>query len=1299
MEKRRHVRQPLDLNAWIIFKGGPRHSCQIKDFSLGGVFVFCSALEKEGSAKSEPSAVENQPVALEFESESAGNEQRFRLPGRLNRVSKGGVAVEFVNPDPATLLVMQELANEVHQTILDTQAREAIRAKAAGAPQDEEIANRLGIVEMLKELVSRFLKEGLQTLFVEAREGLFESAKKSTNTVKETETFDSLRELDNIQSLVEQSFLKTVLDHVANPGYVQFKGPESPPQKGDEELTLVDPEKFQDWLRMKRILQKAGPKFKEKEHELLARLSAVSNTKVDEFNNPIGLVEICASFYDAVQELGASRVTRETLFDALEIAVVAKLGVLWAEVNSMLVSKGILPTVKPPKHVVKKNPRTPTPTKSPESSASPGVHPSPPAGGAHGPGHAHVGAAPVHSGAPPSRAAGTGTSPTAAHTAHPGGGTSAPPPPVAAGGSAAPAYPSQTSSPTPVGSTPPSPATGAQAAPALDQAPAESGRAAHSAAASVEPVEGSANPSNTSEMRVVPGANAPPTGRRQGANSAPDRGARPSGSAYQAVHTLLGLQRQVDGAVSQPAAGAPSGQASGAGGSAAGGPGPSYARNEVINALSSVQHMAGANGGAAGGADLKELVQSALEARQPTGASKQLGEAEDAAFDLTTGLVESIVEDVLVSDEIRSQFKHLQVPLLKAVMNNETFFADSKHPARRVVDQLGALTIPRGETGAALRKAVNQVVNQIASKEGDGESEFADAADQLDAIVKQQLASYEKNVQSVVEACERQVEVTQTIRKDAVAAHRAQQEVPEELREWHERAGRIHVGDRVAIDKGGRTHHETLAWVSQDKDKFVFVDAIGEKASSMIRQQLAMLLKRGLLRVLAETAVPAMERSMHMIMRKMHEGLADKATRDATTGLLNRKAFLDRLDRAVTDAIQNSSEHVLCYLDLDHFGKINEKWGEDAGDKLLKRFGIVLRKNMIDKGVTARLPEDEFGLVLHGCSQAEGYEFADRLRRAVSSARCYWKGESMPLSVSIGVVPITYQSESVTALMGAAKATCVRAKKSGRDCVEVWQPDPKKTKAPSIKHDTLVVNKILEGDRLALQAQRVEPIGENAGGKPHYEILLRLRNIKGDLVSPEHFIRAAERSNQVTQVDRWVIRTALQWMAKNKRRLLKLGGFAINLSGLSLKEEKFTQYVIDQFMETKVPPGKVVFEVTETAAIERLSTAEEFLRVMKDFGCRFSLEDFGTGNSSYDYLRQLSVDFVKIDGMFVKDLETSASDYAMVKSITEIGHYMGKKTIAELVETKATLDKLKEIGVDYVQGSLVEKPMLLQELS
>ncbi len=785
----------------------------------------------------------------------------------------------------------------------------------------------------------------------------------------------------------------------------------------------------------------------------------------------------------------------------------------------------------------------------------------------------------------------------------------------------------------------------------------------------------------------------------------PAYGAQPMAAAYQAAQTLLGLQRHAGGGV-QPAAAAPPGTASDVGAAATGASGPTYARDEIMNALSGVQHMSGDGGDVPAGLDIKERIRSALEAQQPAGVSKQLGEAENDAIELTAGLVESIVDDVLVSDEIRSHLKRLEVPLVKAAVKNKDFFADSSHPARRVVDQLGALNIPKDKSGAKLRQIVDQVVSQIASKEGDGTSEFTDAAGKLDAVVKAQTAAYEKNVQAVVEECERQEEIITSRRKDASEADdfgtetRAAMAMTKEWRQWLERARRLQVGDRIAIQKGARTHQEDLAWVRNDQEKYVFVDAAGKKASSMIRQELAMQLKRGLVKVLEEVGVPAMERGMHRTMRKMHEKVVNKATQDATTGLLNLKAFLNRVNRAISDANQTHSEHVLCYLDLDRFGKINEKWGKTAGDRLLARFGIVLRKNVGDKGVTARLREDEFGLVLKRCSLEHGYEIVERLRRAVSSARCYLKGETLPLSVSIGVVPITDRSESVTALIKSAQAVCAKAKEAGRDCVKVFKPKTDEADTGSdITGTAEDVGKILQGDRLQLICQRLEPIGENADLKPHYEIQLAIRDEKGNLSSPEPFIRAAERSDQISKVDRWVIRTALQWMAKNKRRLLKLGGFSINLSGPGLNDDKLTKFVLDQLMETKVPPGKVLFEVTETAAIERLSTAEEFLRTMKDFGCRFSLEDFGSSDSSYEYLRRLPLDYVKIDRMFVKQLESNPNDYAIVKSITEIGHSMGMKTIAEFVENDATLGKLKEIGVDYAQGYGVEKPMLLQKLS
>lgn len=1304
MEKRKFIRQPVDLEARISLEGGGQHTCRIKDFSLGGVFVACSSLTDDGPADSESSAVEHQPVELQFSAGSRGTKRKYRIGGRLTRVLKSGIGIEFVDPDPATLLVMQEAANQDRKAFLETRASEAAREKAAAGPGSKETGDRAGIMETLKELVRQFLNEYLEELFKDANERLFNSAKTAPNNVEERACFDAIKEVENIKSLVEQAFLDAMLDHVTHLGDHRLAGPEVPKQFGGE-LTLVDPERFQDWLRVKRILERAEPKYKDTQYELLARLSAVSDTKIDQYNNPIGLLEICGSFFDSVQELGVSVVARNAVFDALESTMVSDLGMLYDNVNSMFVSQGILPTVEPPKPIIPKNPRTATPPDA-DQPASPGAPEGPPPQGAHVPQRAYAGTAPSHAGAPPPPGSSTDPAQTGAHAVYPGGAPSAPPPPATAAPAAQPGYPPPGTSRA-AGLTSPAPPPGAQSGPAHAPASAASPQPAHGGGAPAGSVGAGASPADTSAQPVAPVSKVRSPGRPQGVTPSPGSGARPTASAYQAVHTLLGLQRQAGSTGVQSASAAPPGTASGAGTPATEAPGPpTYARDEIMHALSGLQHGSSAGGDVPDGIDLKERIRSTLEAQQPSGVSRQLGEAENDAIDLTSGLVESIVDDVLVSAEIRPQLKRLEVPLVKAAMKNKGFFADSNHPARRVVDQLGALNIPKGEAGTKLQQIVDKVVSQITSREGDGSSEFTDAAHQLDAVVKAQMATYEKNVQSVVEDCERQEEIITSRRKDASEADdagtetRAAMAMTKEWRQWLERARRFRVGDRVLFHKGGRAHQESLAWVRDDQNKYVFVDAAGKKASSMIRQELAMQLKRGLVQVLEEAALPAMERGMHMMMRKMHEKLVYKATQDATTGLLNLKAFQNRVERAISDARQTHSEHLLCHLDLDHFGKINEKWGKTAGDRLLARFGIVLSKNVGDKGFTARLREDEFGLVLERCSLEKGYEIVNRLGRAISSARCYWKGESLPLSVSIGVVSITDRSESVTALMQAAEAVCAKAKEAGRDRVEAFQPEPDEAETGSNVTVTVEdIAKILQGDRLQLICQRLEPIAKNADLKPHYEIQLAIRDEKGKLFSPEAFIRAAERCDQIAQVDRWVIRTALQWMAKNKRRLLKLGGFSINLSGPGLNDDTLTQYVLDQLMETKVPPGKVLFEVTETAAIERLSTAEEFLRTMKDFGCRFSLEDFGSSDSSYEYLRRLPLDYVKIDRMFVKQLETNPNDYAIVKSITEIGHSMGMKTIAEFVENEATLGKLKEIGVDYAQGYGVEKPMLLQKLS
>jgi EAL domain-containing protein (putative c-di-GMP-specific phosphodiesterase class I) len=244
------------------------------------------------------------------------------------------------------------------------------------------------------------------------------------------------------------------------------------------------------------------------------------------------------------------------------------------------------------------------------------------------------------------------------------------------------------------------------------------------------------------------------------------------------------------------------------------------------------------------------------------------------------------------------------------------------------------------------------------------------------------------------------------------------------------------------------------------------------------------------------------------------------------------------------------------------------------------------------------------------------------------------------------------------------------------------------------------LDQAVDDGRLILNCQRITPIqnGEDTTDATHYEILLTMQDELGDVMPPSEFILAAETYNRVTVIDRWVVEHVLQWMSDHRDELDYFGGFAINVSGHSVNDETFADFVLDQFSRCQAPTSKVCFEITETAAIANLDNARDFMNRMKIIGCRFSLDDFGTGLSSYSYLRNLPVDFVKIDGVFVKDLASSPGDYAVVRSINEIGHYMGKKTIAEFVEDDEILAQLREIGVDFAQGYGIEKPLLLSDL-
>jgi len=348
----------------------------------------------------------------------------------------------------------------------------------------------------------------------------------------------------------------------------------------------------------------------------------------------------------------------------------------------------------------------------------------------------------------------------------------------------------------------------------------------------------------------------------------------------------------------------------------------------------------------------------------------------------------------------------------------------------------------------------------------------------------------------------------------------------------------------------------------------------------------------------------------------------------------------------------------------------------------------------VRKGDTlARLGGDEFGLLMEGCSITQATRVANALLDAIREFQFHWEDKSFNLGVSIGVVPINDASKSIVAVLSTADSACYAAKDEGRNRIHVYREDDTKfARRQGEMHWVARIQRALEEDRFELYAQPIVSVGGDHRRPVHYEVLVRMQDEHGSMVLPGAFLSAAERYNLSAKLDRWVIRNVFDWLERHHRNLDGLELCSINLSGHSLGEEDLLDLVIGRLDKGSFPSEKICIEITETAAISNLSSATRFIKILKEWGCRFALDDFGSGLSSFAYLKNLPVDYLKIDGIFIKDILDDPIDYAMVKSINDIGHVMGKQTVAEFVDDAVILSALRDIGVDYAQGYAVGEP-------
>ena len=495
--------------------------------------------------------------------------------------------------------------------------------------------------------------------------------------------------------------------------------------------------------------------------------------------------------------------------------------------------------------------------------------------------------------------------------------------------------------------------------------------------------------------------------------------------------------------------------------------------------------------------------------------------------------------------------------------------------------------------------------------------------------------------------------------------------------------------------------------VSRDPIDNPLLCVLGKARRNAATEQAVLVTRAGHEVAIQESAAPICDRSGRVIgavmvfhdvtrERRLKRALSYQASHDALTGLINRREFDNRLHATVLTAQRGEGVHALLYVDLDQFKVVNDTCGHQAGDRLLRDVTGLLQSRVRAADTIARLGGDEFGVLLENCTVEQSTRIAESVRQAIRDFRFTWGATTLSVGASVGIVQISSDTESVANVMSAADIACYAAKDEGRNRIHLYEADGLSHPRHREMHWVARVTRAAEENRLELYFQPIRPVTVRPG--PSFnELLVRLRDDDGRLVPPGEFIPAAERYNVMSVIDRWVVSRAIEFLTDWRAQGKALPLLAVNLSGTSLNDQSFIDFVMHHVEDTALA-GALCFEITETAAVTNLSNVAFVMRELKTRGCKFSLDDFGTGLSSFMYLKSLPVDYLKIDGQFVRRIADDPVDRSMVEAVCKVGRTLGIETVAECVEVQSVLDELGRIGVDFAQGYFVAKPEPIGQL-
>jgi len=511
-------------------------------------------------------------------------------------------------------------------------------------------------------------------------------------------------------------------------------------------------------------------------------------------------------------------------------------------------------------------------------------------------------------------------------------------------------------------------------------------------------------------------------------------------------------------------------------------------------------------------------------------------------------------------------------------------------------------------------------------------------------------------------------------------------------------AERLRVGDWWDFRLEGSRVPMQLIWVSEPPASCAFANRSATSKLEFTLAELSRQLQNDLAKPGKDLDLPLMERSEQALFDETYQSLVYQASHDPVSGLLNRKGFMQHL-HAQSGPDEADKAHVVGIIEFDQFRLIHNTCGEDAVERLTRSLTDEIRQRIGPDAALALFHEDMLALLLPNCSRIAGCPAVAMLLDDVKDYHFQHEQHSYRIGFNIGFSEYDPGRISAVEAIRRADSACITAKAQGRNRMQVYEQDsPQLQNQESLMDWAGRLDSVLQGSGLYLRCQKVMPIGADRSVLPYYEILLGIDGVEGLEIDPSHFIPAVEQLQRSHEVDIWVLRKVFEWIGANQAIFASLGGFAINLSATSLGSPEVARYLQNVLVASDFSTDKIMFEITESAAIESYGAAQDFIREMRRHGCKFSLDDFGSGYTSYAHLKNLRTDTLKIDGSFVKDMLLNPSDYAMVKSMNDIGHSLGMRTVAEYVETPEILDALREVGVDYVQGYAVHKPCRIDDI-